>query len=266
VVTTDTAPPSIVHLPIVDPQPANVAVAITATVSDPSGVDEVRLYFRAQGGAVFLSALLTKTAANRYDGEIPAGSVIGGGIEYYLEATDASPEQNLGRDPIDAPATLHAFQVTGGGEDLVGPTIVHTPIPDGQQAGSVVQISARIEDPSGISTVTLSFRGVGEADFTTVPMTLFSGTTFTAEIPGDRVIDAGVEYYLSASDASPAMNASTSPTGAPGSVHTFTVGDGEPMERPDRDEGCSCSTRGSDAGTPWLLLALGVALWVRRRR
>ncbi|MCA9540201.1 MAG: PKD domain-containing protein, partial [Myxococcales bacterium] len=52
----DPNPPVILHQPVADGQAPGQAVAVTATITDATGLSSVVLFFRAQGGAVFGAA------------------------------------------------------------------------------------------------------------------------------------------------------------------------------------------------------------------
>ena len=158
---------------------------------------------------------------------------------------------------------MYKRQVQGGGGDTMGPAIAHTPIANGQTEGAGVRIIAEVSDPSGVANVSLSFRIVGDSDFSTISMSLSSGSSYSTQIPGDQVTSAGVEYYIAATDASPAHNKASSPDGAPGSVHKFKVG---ASNTPDRAGGCGCQSSSSAAGSFWPLMMVALLAWRRGRR
>ena len=276
----DMTGPAIVHTPIADDRPQGTAIQVAATVTDASGVAEVRVYFRTAGTATFVSASMTDAGGGMFTGQIPAVLVMGAGIDYYLEASDASDEQNLTRDPQTAPTTVFSFtlaQVVV--TDNEPPVIVHTPVQDGQRAGFGVIVEVNITDASGIANATLTYRTQGGASFTETALIQESGTDiYRAQIPGTEVVEAGVEYFLRAVDGSAAANAIASPSGAPAQTHKFTVapgsgngnGNGNGDGTPDpRDTGCSCATiTPVDASLPASSLSLlfVLALLVLRRR
>jgi MYXO-CTERM domain-containing protein len=219
VVNLDNTGPSIVHTAIANGQPANAAVSIQATVTDPSGVQWVRLRYRTQGGVpTYAQVNLTNVSGNVWQGQIPATAVQAPGVDYYLQASDGSATANLSYAPPTAPTTPYSFTVAA--PDSTGPTIVHTPIPGGQTAGASVLISADVTDPSGIAGAQLAYRASGTSAFTLTPMAVSSGPTYQATIPGSAVTTAGVDYYILATDASAAANQSASPASA---WYTFTV-------------------------------------------
>jgi MYXO-CTERM domain-containing protein len=219
VINVDNTGPTIVHTAIAGGQPAGTAVTIQATVTDASGVAWVRLRYRTQGGVpTFAQVNLTNTSGNVWQGQIPATAVQAPGVDYYLQASDGAASANISYAPSTAPTTPYSFTVLA--PDSTGPTIAHTVIPGGQTAGTAVLISADITDASGIASAQLAYRASGTTTFTTVAMTNSSGSTYQATIPGAAVTIAGVDYYILATDASPAANQSASPASA---WHSFTV-------------------------------------------
>ncbi|HCF60545.1 MAG TPA: hypothetical protein DFS52_21425 [Myxococcales bacterium] len=81
--TGDQVGPVIVHQPVANGQPAAAGVAISATVTDVSGVAEVRVYFRAAGAGTFQSEALGSTDGTAFTGRIPGASVFAPAVDYY---------------------------------------------------------------------------------------------------------------------------------------------------------------------------------------
>lgn len=160
---------------------------------------------------------------------IPGSLVSTPALEYYLEAVDASDEQNVGHSPSNAPATLHSVSISDGSgmmmSDPDSPVIIHTPVADGQEAGQSIAIVATITAKNEIASATLLFRSVGDGSFVRRPMIPSNmDGEYEAEIPGSRVTKAGIEYYIVASDVE-GKKASRS-VSAPSEIYWFVV-DGE---------------------------------------
>lgn len=79
-------------------------------------------------------------------------------------------------------------------------------------------ITALLNPP--LSSVTLNYK-LGNGSFASVPMSLVSGSTWSAAIPGQSCV-TDVGYYVSATDSS--AHSETYPAGAPTSYFAFTVG------------------------------------------
>lgn len=222
VVARDTTPPAIVHTAIAAGQPTGLPVTVNANVTDASGLGTVTLYYRTQGGGAYSQTAMTGIGTTK-SAAIPGGVVVAPGVEYYLEATDGVAPPNTSRHPSTAPSTPHVFSVAAA--DLAAPSIAHTPITDGRAANQPVTIQATVTDGSGIASVTLYYRTTGAATYSSAVMT--GGPTYTAQIPAGTVVAPGVDYYLRAVDASPAMNAAVLPATAPGTGYSFTTGRSE---------------------------------------
>lgn len=218
----DGTPPVIDHTPVLAMQTAGTAVTIEATITDDgAGVGGAILWYRAMGAASFQSVSMT-SAGDTFTAMIPAAAVQPPGVEYYLEAADLAAPPNPATHPATAPAMVHTFQVSV--LDQTAPSITHTAIGNGQLAGTAVEISATITDAdSGVGTATLFYRRTGAGAFSSVAMTPEAQDRYRATIPAAAVQAPGMEYYIEATDGAATVNRSTSPAGAPGSTHTFTV-------------------------------------------
>ncbi len=83
--------------------------------------------------------------------------------------------------------------------DTTAPIIVSAP-PTSVDVGQPLPIVVSVSDSSGLSNVTLLYRGVSDAGFTSVLMGLVNGTNFTATIPAQP--RGGVlEYVIVANDS-----------------------------------------------------------------
>jgi hypothetical protein len=89
----DTWPPLIAHTPLVNTISAG-PYEIEATIMDYSGVLSASLWY-ATDGINFAEVVMTNTIGDTWVGDIP-GQGVGTTIDYYLEATDASPQFNTG--------------------------------------------------------------------------------------------------------------------------------------------------------------------------
>jgi len=216
----DSTGPAIVHTPVSNGQPEGEAVTINANVTDPSGVASVTLYYKVATGSTWDSKPMSHLGSGDYTADIPGVVVTSAGVDYYIQAVDLAPSGNTSTDPAGAPVTPHNFSVNVS--DLTGPTITHTPIPDGQTEGVAVPVSATITDTSDIQYARLHYRNVGDSVFASVPMSA-AGDTYSATIPAGIINTAGVEYYIYAQDNSAAHNASVHPDTAPSTPHSFTV-------------------------------------------
>lgn len=95
--TVDITPPKISHTPSSEPTAAGKPAIITAEVKDSeSGIKEVSLFFRTKGSNKYNRVKMESAdASGIYVAEIPQRYVAGPGVEYYIEASDASGNKIL---------------------------------------------------------------------------------------------------------------------------------------------------------------------------
>ncbi|HSB68895.1 MAG TPA: LamG-like jellyroll fold domain-containing protein, partial [Candidatus Methylomirabilis sp.] len=103
----DATPPTITHAPVAS-KAVNLAIAVTATITDNFGVQTATLFYRTTGAGDYISAAMTAAGAT-YSGTIPEGAVTETGVQYYLEARDAAG--NIRRAPNTAPGTPYSVAV-----------------------------------------------------------------------------------------------------------------------------------------------------------
>ena len=210
--------PDIVHIPVADEQPQGQDVAISATVTDPSGVASVILSYRVEGEAEFIDLPLSPGADDTYAAVMPGAAVQGLAVEYHLTATDLAAGANARRDPV---AGEHRFSLIQ--PDLTGPTVEVVPVADGQLQGQPVTVTATITDAVALDPATAGTLvwGPPGGPFNQAPMAAVGADAFAATIPGAQVLAPEVAYYVVATDA--AGNVSVGPAGAPDAVLTFAV-------------------------------------------
>ncbi len=114
----DTTGPVIIHTPITSPQPAGVAVAINAEITDNVAVTGARVYYKQSGSPTFTMVNMTNTSGNSWTANIPANIIQQPGVYYYIWATDAA--NNTATHPATNAATApHYFTVSGSTTPVV---------------------------------------------------------------------------------------------------------------------------------------------------
>lgn len=229
VVGPDLTAPTIVHTPIAGPVTASVSQIVEASAADPSGVREVTLNYRVQGDDDWIAAPMTLVGLS-WRATIPARNMVSPGIEYYLTATDNAAAANRGNLPTTAPADVFSFDVIT--PDTTGPSIVVTQYTEPVAIGVDLPFTATVTDASGVASVTLNWRQTGTPTFAQLTMTSAGGDSYTATVPGSLVDEAGLEYWVSAVDASAASNTATAPVSAPTTVYTVETFSTEDNDAP----------------------------------
>lgn len=110
--TIDTDCPEIDHDQIETAQPAGVAITVTATVTDESGVFLSEIYFKKETTTNWTRLNMTAAPGTSvYEVEIPASQVGSGGMDYYLHAVDQLNNECF--LPLDGPDDPYHFRVNG---------------------------------------------------------------------------------------------------------------------------------------------------------
>lgn len=260
----DEIPPAIVHTPVSDGQPRGEAVIVSAQVTDASGLSEARLYFRTSTAGPFLSVPMADDGADTFAAEIPGALLVVAEASYYIEAVDGSDQANVARDPARAPDEAHRFTVAAPA-DADGPEIVHQSPSGDLVAGAPVTFEAEVRDASGVGSVQLHLRRIGNDALEVLPMSPGGGDRWRVEAPGRMMRAPGVEYYVEAVDAAAAENRATWPSGAPSDLLSLTVTATSGPVRPEED-GCSCASKAPHGEGAWSAVLLLLALFTRRRR
>jgi len=107
-----TEPPTITHTPITS-TPINESLAILATIT--GSVVEARVYYRRGGESSFEYSSMNNGSGNEYSGQIPADSITGRGLEYYLWASDGTYDGTFPIEGGDSPITT---RVTYDGDGI----------------------------------------------------------------------------------------------------------------------------------------------------
>lgn len=107
-------------------------------------------------------------------------------------------------------------------EDRTNPELVAQGPEEAQVAGFAVEVLAQASDPEGINNVTLWYRPLGTDTFLSDFMDLVDEDNgiYTGEVPGNYVVEPGVEFYVTARDAGPCADETTYPE-SPAPLLTF---------------------------------------------
>ena len=171
--------PAIAHIPVRRLAPG-LDLKLRATVAGSAPINNVRVYSGDTHRGFTIVEL--HGAGQLYQTTIPASNLTSG-MSYFLEAIDSSgrastfPEAGSSQ-PIQVLVT----------SDNQPPTLQHTPVRS-VEALHPLHITARVEDPSGVSWVHLRYRGVSQhQDFHVLNMLpTGSGDEYEATVPGSDI-------------------------------------------------------------------------------
>jgi len=96
--------PVINHLPVKSAA-AGGSVEIRATITDNRRVTSTRLYYREKNQTEFMTATMSEIGENDYSAKIPGKFVVPGGVEYFIEAVDASANRST-KGTADTPFAI----------------------------------------------------------------------------------------------------------------------------------------------------------------
>jgi len=200
----DTIPPTISHTPVGE-APLLTVINITCTVTDVgSSVGSVTLYYKDVGAGGYTVQAMNAWGTNQYSWDI-GGQAVTGNVYYYIEAVDTAAVPNTATSPASGNYTCEIYD-----PDL--PVIDHTP-PGSTPIGVTINILATVTDDVAVTGVTLHYKNVGDAGYTTVPMNSLGGDQYDYDIPAQTILGE-VYYYIEATDGG---NTVFEPSDAPAS-------------------------------------------------
>jgi hypothetical protein len=96
---------------------------------------------------------------------------------------------------------LRAAQLSLPSGDLIAPEVSHEVIQDTLEAGSSVQIKAKVTDNVGVKSVTLFYRAKGTEEYKRVSMNRIGETdNYAVTLGKSDLVEPGIEYYIQAMD------------------------------------------------------------------
>ncbi|MDX2177141.1 MAG: endonuclease [Candidatus Sumerlaeia bacterium] len=199
-------------------------VTVTVNVTDPNTPLTVTLYYRYGTSGPFSTLSMAAGAGDSFSTTSSLLAPVAGTIvQYYIQATDASPESaTLPADGAAAPA-----QYTTASDLPIATGL--TTLPNNPDADDTVQISVNVVDNLGAGNITATgyWRLAGGGSFTALPMTNAGGNVFTTtgSIPAQPA-GVAVEYYMTAQDGS--LNTVSLPAGGASAPAIYIVEEANP--------------------------------------
>lgn len=203
VLSGDTTPPEISNIELQPSTPNDMEPTdISCLVTDTNGILSVTLYYRLDGGA-WMSEVMVLVSANTYQATIGPYSQATL-VEYYIEALDNSPNNNVQID--NNGGDYYHFWIQLG--DTTAPTIENVEsTPTTPTDEDIITIYCEVTDENGLTSVTLYYR-INGGSWVSVCMTNTFDDTFETTIGPFTIADM-IEYYIVAIDDSSAHNSST---------------------------------------------------------
>ncbi len=189
-------------------------ITISCTVTDPSGVQYVTLFYRVNEVS-FLNVSMVCTSGDIYEATIGAFDYADE-IRYAIFARDSFLTQNAAID--DNSGAYYIFTVSSS--DVTAPTISDIEYnPNTPSNSDQVNITCTVSDLNEIDSVVLHYR-INEGSWVTTSMFLISDDQYKAII-GPFAVGSQIEFYITATDDS--RNSNTAIDDNEGAFYRFTV-------------------------------------------
>ncbi|MCK4579942.1 MAG: VWA domain-containing protein, partial [Dehalococcoidia bacterium] len=178
---------------IAQAQYAAQTLTIGAIITDDVAVTQAKLFYRTSGSGDIYKEVSMTSSSDLYTADIPGSDVAAPGVDFYITASDGTLTSS---SPQNNPATYpHQISILPNEAPVIG----HTPVTTATAGASVV-ISANVTDTTDyVDSVKLFYRTTGYVLYDSTDM-VSSSATYVATIPGSKVTEAGVDYYIVASD------------------------------------------------------------------
>jgi hypothetical protein len=197
-----------------DRTPLGADVEVEATITDNDALDRVILFYKvATGDETYVEVAMTLASADIYRGVIPKAALaaLGARCYYYVYAEDKGGNKTPSSPPGDETASSTLVY------DAEPPKISYpNPVIVGP-LGAPATVAPTVTDNVGVVEVALFYRISGGGEYKEIKMAkATSGDTYSGVIPGEAVVEAGVEYYIQAKDGD--GNLATWPANPPESM------------------------------------------------
>ncbi|OVE74834.1 hypothetical protein BVX97_06125, partial [bacterium E08(2017)] len=176
--------------------PAGAAITIEARIIDNVApfAQSATLYYKCTSNSVYMPAVMTNTAGNIWQADIPASAMMYPGVDYFMSATDGeTTTSDPSMDPFSARYQL-------GITPNYAPFMAHTPV-SSPPLDTDLSINCNIGDTTAsLASSRLYYRKTGQLLYQSTNMTFVSGSQYRGIIPASYVTADGVDYYIRAVD------------------------------------------------------------------
>lgn len=186
-------PPKIIHSPL----KATVQgkdILIQANVIDDKKVESAVLWFRNAGEEKMRTLSMTNPEKDKYVATIPASSIAGTSVEYYIAATDSKRQVTEKRDDSKKPFSVMVIP------DNEPPTLEHTAIAE-VNSFDRIEIRTVAKDNVKVSKVLVFYKKRENQKYQSQEMTWQGGNAYAVLLPENSTVDTrSVQYYITAFD------------------------------------------------------------------
>ncbi len=209
--------PSLTNFARVPDVPTSLqTVTVSVDATDPDGIASATLNYRLGTSGGFTQLSMTPSGPT-YSAVIPAQAA-DTVVQYYVQVNDTLA--NAAYAPLSGPSGPASYTVIG---EFPVMSFLQTN-PSGPTTVDPVHIRVNADDNGGVGALTTTaFWRVGATGaFTSIPMSIQTGTTWQTNTPIPAQAEGvTVQYYVTATDAG--ARTTTIPATAPGSPAAYTV-------------------------------------------
>ncbi len=192
------------------------SVTVSVDATDPDGIGTAQLFWRLGTSGGFTQVSMTPSGAT-YSGTIPAQAA-DSMVQYYVRVTDTLANEAFA--PIGGASNPASYTVIG---EFPYMSSLQTN-PSGPTTIDAVHIRVNADDNGGAASLTTTafWRIGGSGSFTSIPMSIQSGTTWQTNSPiPPQAEGVTVQFYVTATDTG--SHTTTIPPTAPASPASYTV-------------------------------------------
>lgn len=173
---------------------STLPIGVTVTDNFEPYANSVKLFYKRTSAFTYQSVNMVNTSPSVWTANIPTSSVLSPGVDYYITASDgqntvSSPSTN----PVGSPYQIAVLP-------NVAPVIMHTPIQYINPGASVNVQAEIIDNTNSIASTEVFYRRFGDRIYTTSQMVHLYSNTYQFSIPGNFIVNTGLQYYIKAKD------------------------------------------------------------------
>lgn len=217
VVVTDTSPPTVSHTPL-SSLVEGTTVTISCTVTDATGVSEVKLYYKNSLMTTYSNLTMQKSNTDLYTVEVLGKDVVLGEFKYYISAKDVYNNISY-YGTQSSPVVVNVIS-----SDTEGPQVVFSP-PSFLDYRMPLEFVLEAQDVSGIKSIILYYKNEDETTYKQTSFVYVQDNYYRAEIPQNdvniSVSSPTLKYFIIATDNR--NNSTVIPQNAPQETYKVVI-------------------------------------------
>ena len=186
-------PPKIIHSSV----RASVQgrdILIQANIVDDKKVESASLWYRSGSEEKMRSLPMVNSEKDKFVATIPAASVSGTSVAYYISATDSKGQVTEKKEDSKNPFSIMIIR------DNEPPELEHTPLTEVNSSDRIM-MRAIVRDNVKVSKVLAFYKKREDEAYQSKEMIWFGGNAYAVVLPENTTLNTkSVQYYLTATD------------------------------------------------------------------